>query len=303
MLITASEFVMSLDRYPAKTIKNLLNRIVMNNMRLSFLLLCLIITLQVSAQLRPFKQAPIKITPVLNTSVSPQVIHAYNWWIYINPTNVNYFGTFINVNPINADTGVLNFPKKTAISLVGWINPNVNLGIAISDDSLIHLEPLMYLEQLLINSRIGDRGIMHLRMLNNLRHFEVAVSGSPANNISDKSMEILGALERMEILRLYFCNNVTDYGLEKLTGLSNLQELGLNGCGITDRGLKFLSAFPKLQTLSLAATGITDEGIDILIQLLPSLPFLNKIIISHSPVTVNGKQRLIDSRSGLTVIY
>lgn len=276
----------------------------MKNIRKSnFLLLWLIITLQVSAQIRPFKQAPIKISPVINTSISNQMIQAYNWWVYINPTNVNYFGTFTNVNPSNADTGLLNFPKKTAISLVGWINHNVNLGIAICDDSLIHLEPLIYLKQLLINSRIGDRGIIHLRMLNNLRHFEVAVSGSPANNISDKSMEILGALGRMEILRLYFCNNVTDYGLEKLSGLSNLKELGLNGCGVTNGGLEYLSAFPKLQTLSLAATGITDEGIDILIRLLPSLPLLNKIIISHSQVTVKGRERLIDSRSGLSVIY
>lgn len=276
----------------------------MKNIRKSnFLLLSLIITIQVSAQVRPFKQAPIKISPVINSSVSNHVIQAYNWWVYINPTNVNYFATFTNVNPINADTGLLNFSKKTAISLVGWINQNVNLGLAICDDSLIHLEPLVSLEQLLINSRIGDRGIVHLRVLNNLRHFEVAVSGSPATNISDKSMEILGGLSRMEILRLYFCNNVTDYGLGKLTGLSNLRELGLNGCAVTDRGLNYLYAFPKLQTLSLAVTGITDEGIDILIQLLPSLPLLNKIIITNSQVTINGRDRLIDSRKGISIVY
>lgn len=275
----------------------------MKNKKSIFLLLCSIITLQVYAQVRPFKVAPVKISPVINYAVPDDVSQAYNWWKYINPTNVNYFATFTNVNPVNYDTSLLNFQKRTAISLVGWINHNVNLGVAISDDSLIHLESLVNLEQLLISTGIGDRGIQHLRRLNNLRHVEVAVSGVPAIYISDKSMEILGALKGMEILRLYFCSNITDYGLERLTGLSNLKELGLNGTGVTNKGLQHLSAFPKIQTLSLAVTGINDDGIDILIQLLPSLPLLNKIIISNSQVTIKGREQLMDSRRGLSVIY
>jgi len=242
-------------------------------------------------------------SPRGNNVISIEVIKAYNWWQYVNPSNINYFQTFTGINPVNYDTGVVNFSKRTAISLVGWIKPNVNLSTAISDDSLVHLEPLIYLEQLLVRANISDAGILHLKGLRNLRHFEVTLSGAANNNITDGSMAVIGSLKNMEILRLYFCSRITDLGIEQLYALTNLKELTLNGCGITDRSMSFLSKFPKLETLSLAATAITDRGVETIIKLLPSLPALNKIIVSNSRITKKGKENLIAAKKGLSVIY
>jgi len=252
----------------------------------TFLLLFSIITIHVFAQ-----------------RVSIEVTRSYNWGKYVNPTNVNYFPTFSNVNPINYDTGIVSYSKRTAMSLVGWINPNLVSGIASLNDSLVHLEPLVYLEQLLVGNSITDAGILHLRLLRNLRHFEIALAGVPAYNITDESMGVLGGLGNMEILRLYFCSRVSDLGLEQLARLSKLKELTLNGCGITDKGLNILSSFSKLETLGLAATAIDDKGVEMLIKLLPSLPALKKIIISNSKITQRGKNNLIASGKGLSVIY
>ncbi len=229
---------------------------------------------------------------------------SYNWWKLVNPTNVNYFATFTNVNPANYDTGFASYAKRTAISLVGWVNHQTDLGTAISNDSLVHLEPLVYLEQLLIKTSIGDAGLMHIRNLKYLRHFEIAISGSPDAGITNEGgAAILGTLTNLEILRLYFCSNITDAGIERLTGLTKLRELGLNGCGISDKCLSYLRSFPKLEILSIAATGITDYGVETLIGLLPSLPSLKKIIISNSKITPRGRESLIAARKGLSVIY
>jgi hypothetical protein len=130
----------------------------------------------------------ITAQPKTNNAISNELIQSYRWWNYVNPGNVNSFSSFTNVNPINYSTGVQNYLKRTAISLVGWINQNVNLDDAISNDSLIYLEPLVNLEQLLVRTNIGDAGLIHLRHLRKLRHFEVTISGSPDINITDKGM-------------------------------------------------------------------------------------------------------------------
>ncbi len=268
---------------------------------ISFYFLCALCTLQGFAQ-RPTLPARV-YQPRAMALVSAGVTRSYDWWNYVNPSHVNYFSTFSGVNPINYDTGVISFSKRTAISLVGWINQNINLAMALSDDSLVHLEPLLYMEQLLVSSSITDAGVNHVRPLTRLRHFEVAVSGVPAYNITDNSMDILGGLGNMEILRMYFCSRVTDRGLQKLRGLTRLRELQLNGCGITDKGLIYLSAFTNLETLGLAATAIDDEGADLLIQQLPSMPALKTIVISHSQITEKGRNKLMKSRNGISLIY
>ena len=259
-------------------------------------LLFSILAISVSAQ-------HITAQPKTNNAISNELIESYRWWNYVNPGNVNSFSSFTNVNPINYSTGVQNYLKRTAISLVGWINQNVNLDDAISNDSLIYLEPLVNLEQLLVRTNIGDAGLIHLRHLRKLRHFEVTISGSPDISITDKGMATIGGLKNMEILRLYFCSGVTDIGFEYLLGLTKLKELNLNGTGITDRSMKLIGSFPNLETLSIAATGITDEGAEFLVGILPSLPSLKMVIISNSKISEKGRNNLLRSRKGLSVIY
>ena len=53
---------------------------------------------------------------------------------------------------------------------------------------------------------------------------------------------------------------ITDQGLSKLEGKSNVRCLVLTKTGITDEGIKYLRGM-NLQTLDLSSTKITDKGL------------------------------------------
>lgn len=54
---------------------------------------------------------------------------------------------------------------------------------------------------------------------------------------------------------------VTDAGLKKLSGLTNLTILNLQGTEVTDAGLKSLAEHKNLSQLNLNATRVTDAGL------------------------------------------
>jgi Leucine-rich repeat (LRR) protein len=53
---------------------------------------------------------------------------------------------------------------------------------------------------------------------------------------------------------------VTDTGIQRLVGLSSLEELYLPGTQVTDRCLETLGRLPKLKYVSLSNTSVTEEG-------------------------------------------
>src|SRR5688572_14866066 len=56
---------------------------------------------------------------IQGTAPDPAIIASYNWWKYVNPTNVNNLSAFSYVNPVNYDTGIVAYSKRTAIGLAG----------------------------------------------------------------------------------------------------------------------------------------------------------------------------------------
>lgn len=235
-------------------------------------------------------------------AVSMSVQQAYNWWKYINPTGVNYVGSFSNVGSVNFDTGVVAFSKRTALSLVGWINHNVNFQTAESDDSLVHLEPLVYMEQLEVPWQTGDAGLQHIRNMKSLKLFAYAISGTPCPNVTDNGMATLATLTNLQTLSLNYCTKVTDQGLKSLCSLPNLQSLILTFAAITDNGMSSLKSLTKLQTLSFAkCAGLTDNGVDALITSIKAMPGFQKLIISGTGITATGRGKL--SAAGISFVY
>jgi internalin A len=53
---------------------------------------------------------------------------------------------------------------------------------------------------------------------------------------------------------------IGDMGLSHLKGLTQLQNLNLDGTAVTDAGLEYLKGLARLQKLSLINTGVTDAG-------------------------------------------
>lgn len=235
------------------------------------------------------------------------LLKSFNWWKRINPENTIYFQSINLVSIRNADTSFKSYSTKTIMTLTGF--ENLTNIISLSNDSLVHLEPLIYLEKLLVRYDINDAGISHLAQLRNLTHLEATYTSSSLTgnrneyrDIHNNSMDIIGRLSGLEILRLHYSKSVTDAGLEKLKRLTNLKELDLTQWGITDNGLNSLSGMSKLEVLNLTATAITDAGVDILISILPRMTSIKKIILTRTQVSEKGIELLKERFPRLTVL-
>lgn len=252
-----------------------------------------------TAQINPApgstKPIPNKTFPKKEYVENIELLKSYNWWRRVNPANTIYFLSLNIVSFQNNDTSFKSYSSKSVMSLVGFeSNKNIT---SLSGDSLVYLAPLVNLEKLLVRSDINDAGILHLRGLKNLTHLESAYTHSAGSrneyrDIQNNSMDIIGSLSNLEILRLHSCRNVTDDGLIKLSRLTNVKELDLTQWGITDEGLNSLTGMHKLEVLNLSQTAITDAGVDILISIIPGMPSFKKIILTGSKASEKNKQRL-----------
>ena len=253
-------------------------------------------------QVFPITTTTTTPTTTVTSAPDPKIVASYNWWKYINPNNVNNLSTFSNINPVNYDTGLVAYSKRTALSLAGWINKNINIVQSTNGDSLIHLQPLVNLEQLLVSGFISDQGLMHIRGLKNLKEFQIAVTGSTNDYVTDKGASYLAQLTSLQKLYLYSCPKITDAGLQSLTTLTNLKELILLSSGITDNGIGSIKSFPMLEVLNISRTsGITDQSVDILINSIRNMKNFRKLIISFTNITSAGRQKLTDA--GISFVY
>lgn len=103
-----------------------------------------------------------------------------------------------------------------------------------------------------------DENVAQLKNCENVRILNLANS-----SITDKGLQQLTALTRLEELSLVCCLGITDDGLSLLSH-SSLHSLDLTCCHITDMGLAALSTL-KLRKLNLSfCHGITDIGLQAL---------------------------------------
>ena len=253
------------------------------------------------------KPIPDKTFPKREYVENVDLLKSYYWWRRVNPANTIYFESINFISVHNNDTSFSSYATKAVMSLIGF-DSQAN-GPALVNDSLVHLAPLIYLEKLLVRSDINDAGILHLANLKGLTHLESAYTSGlhyagrhEFRDIQNNSMDIIGGLRQLKILRLHYCRSVTDDGLAKLSGLTNLTELDLTHWAITDNGLNTLSAMAKLEILNLSQTTITDTGVDILISILSGMPSFRKIILTGTKVSEKGKQRLLNSFPRITVL-
>jgi hypothetical protein len=88
--------------------------------------------------------------------------------------------------------------------------------------------------------------------------------------LSDAGIARLKGLTDLTMLYLQ-CTQVTDAGLANLSGLKNLQILDLSGTQVSDLGLAHLKRLTKLKWLSLQGTRVTETGVSDLKQARPGL--------------------------------
>ena len=170
-----------------------------------------------------------------------------------------------------------------------WLNSP-----SLSGDGLSSLVAMTEMEELILyEAPVGARGIGHISQLRNL--VELKIEGG---NFCDSDMAPLAALVNLEKLVLsendntdniegtfaeYLTNlpqlrdlnpgtKVTDDGLARIAGLSNLEELYLTGT-FTDAGLRHIGALQKLHTLGIASDRVTARGVAVVTE-LPELTSL-----------------------------
>jgi DNA-binding beta-propeller fold protein YncE len=172
---------------------------------------------------------------------------------------------------------------------------------------LAALRGLPSLETLtLIQTNIGDAGLMHLEGLPSLK--SITLHMSLVTNAGMRSLSRIPSLEQLDLENVPVTDDgvaqlaglvklkklllshtkISDAGLARLRNLVNLEELGLDHTAVTDAGLAQLSGLKKLKELDLEHTAITDAGLKSLV-VLPRLETLN---LRYTKVSTPGLGQL-----------
>ncbi len=133
------------------------------------------------------------------------------------------------------------------------------------------------------DSEVSDTTMDEVGALSGLKR----LSTGNGTRVTDAGVEKLRNLKRLEYL---FLGNpkVTDAGVKHLRGLTNLKDLRLPNTRLTDDGIPDLVRISKLEWLSLSNTHVTDEG---LIR-LRGLSGLKGLFIQNTEVTDRGLENL-----------
>lgn len=96
-------------------------------------------------------------------------------------------------------------------------------------------------------------------------------------NIDDAALTHVSQLNTLRILKLEYNQQLTDKGIEKTAGLTQLSELDLAFVPVTDQSIDSLTQLKSLKKLYLYGTLISDEGL----QHLPELPELETLYVGR----------------------
>ncbi len=166
-------------------------------------------------------------------------------------------------------------------------------GSSITDDHLKQLSQFPNLQFLqIIRAPVTDDGIASLAAITKLRQLDLfmtgpgwpnPVPGSRNTNITDFGIQKLGQLSDLEQLRI-LTTAITDEALGTIALMAKLRFLKLDGHPITDDGIVQLRSLTSLEGLHLADTQIGDAALDTISQ-LKSLRYLD---LSGTSITNAG---------------
>lgn len=109
--------------------------------------------------------------------------------------------------------------------------------------------------------------------------------------VGDDALTYIGQLKNLKRLNLTSAR-VSDAGLEKITGLSQLVEFNLNSFGnsqpVGDAGMVHLAKLTQLETLVLSNTHLTDDGL----KNLQDLSSVRRLYVYGTQVTDAGLKHL-----------
>jgi hypothetical protein len=182
----------------------------------------------------------------------------------------------------------------------------------IGNEGMAYLAPLKDLRVLnVMRTLVGDDGLVHLAdcRLQDLRLRETSVSGPGLDHL-ENSRESLTYLDLSETLisnegvahvapftnlktLLLWNGSLDDDGVALLEGLTELEELDLQGCAaVTSGSAESLAKLPNLRVLNLSETAFDDDGLET----LAGLEQLKLLKLAQSGVTDAGITRFRERR-------
>jgi Leucine-rich repeat (LRR) protein len=127
-------------------------------------------------------------------------------------------------------------------------------------------------------SRATDDGFENLAGLENLETF--AFAGNKMSGVALPLLKLLPALKNLEVSGWQRTDSglwglaLSDFNLDSIAQLGQLESLDIGGSKVTDRGVAELAGLTKLHTLGLSETTVTARGLASLVK-LPELARLN----------------------------
>jgi Leucine-rich repeat (LRR) protein len=173
---------------------------------------------------------------------------------------------------------------------------SLDIGYAeVTDSGLQHLARLKNLRRLGFGgNKMTDVGMEVLRSLPGLTHLDISGkqrtdSGLWFVAVTDLAMDTVAALPQLRELNLSG-TQITAKGLDRLTGLKQLEKLNLYGCKrITDDALERLNGMPALRSVDLGDTGVTLAGFD-------KLAKVDRIKVHGRPESITAEAVEVDER-------
>ncbi len=132
-------------------------------------------------------------------------------------------------------------------------------------------------------SWVTDADVERLAGMPDLRRIDLSHT-----RITDIGFEHLRKLENVQVVNLYFAEQIGDGALAAMKDWKQLRELTLRGTKVTDAGLAHLANHGALETLDIGYALITDGGFDA----LTTLPNLKSLAVGGNKVTDVGLNSL-----------
>jgi hypothetical protein len=154
----------------------------------------------------------------------------------------------------------------------------------ITDEDLARLKRLPHLHSLQIRGRkLSDADLDQLRSLTDLEWISLWQEAE----ITDHGMQNLSGMRQLKALE-FRKTKITDEGLRCLRGATQLVSLDIGGARFTDAGLEHLKDFSQLKKLDLGNVELTEAGVDRL-KVLPNLQELGLLVVKSAD---GGLERL-----------
>ena len=164
---------------------------------------------------------------------------------------LNFEGTLLS------DAGLQQLKRLNVVGI------NLELCGRVTDAGLSHLGELACLRMVVL----AETGVTNVGLAHLLRNRDlVAIDLELCDGITDDACELLGQMKQLRSLGLkksgFERHGISDAGLEKLQGLTELEVLNLYGNKVKDPGLAHLRLFGKLRELDLSLLDISDAGLE-----------------------------------------